>query len=244
MARMSEDNLFSEIRSESLYDCFDLTGPRVVMPSHRLFGNQNIGWSELSNLQVAGQMPGDYYFVVQRWYARTNIPSETHSFETWTHSTPITFLVGYNRVWGLNLRELLDRRPRTDEERPAKLVDGDPWPVLIPCRQTFTVQVDSMAAGALDKAQRWLRNHPTFQNEGDGVVPRVWVHLEGLRIPSTIPSAKIFGLFTQLERKHREPADEIVRWLTGMSKDSTISDDTKATMSVIADGILEGKHKG
>lgn len=244
MPRKEEDQLFSRLRSQNYYDCVNILDPSDMPSSVQIFGNRNIGNEQLTNLHVPGQLGNhEGSFVIQRWYARTNIPDVAPILRIWGHSTQVTFIMGSMPQWLLSVAELLDRRPRTDEARPVRLADGDPWPIILPTRQYIRAQINNYGS-SLEELRGWLRKRPPFQEPG--INPYLWIHFEGLVIPSSslFDTARLFEVLMRDARKRGTVAEEIATWITGLSNDPTISDDTKATMAVISDGIQEGRYKG
>jgi hypothetical protein len=225
------------------------TGTRPGQASLRMFGNANVGMSELTNLQIPGQLAYDRSFVVQRWYARNNFPDHPPElrdlFKRWANSVTVRLDVGSHPEWQLSLYELTERRPRTMAEEVTVYAPTDPFPVVIPVRQNFSVGLDQFG----HSIEEFL---PNLRRTSDSFRPRIWIHLEGVILSpernmngdfSKTASRAIELLFRE-GKKRRTSEEQIVSWLGGLVDDERVSADTKGHVNVIRDAIIEGKHRG
>ncbi len=94
------------------------------MNSLRLFGNANVGNLRLTNMQVAGQMPGDQSFYVAEMYATA---TDFDGLVAIADRAFATFIMGMQPQTQVALREL---------------VHGVPVRLVIPTRQNFSVLLD------------------------------------------------------------------------------------------------------
>ncbi len=98
------------------YDCFDPTTiDRAGGCNIRLFNRDNVGFQNLSNLQIPGMLVCDQTAVIANVYARTNIPTmptELHyALDQVSNMAVVTLVVGEMPQRQFNLAELLKRRP-------------------------------------------------------------------------------------------------------------------------------------
>ena len=217
------------------------TGHMRGESSVRLFGNHNIGASEYTNLQVAGQMTGnDETFIVQRWYARNNFPENdpelTSLFKLWANSAMATFVIGNRWQWAMNLFELTQRgRVQGETYRPS-----DPFPTVIPPRQQFSVNLDNYSY-AIDSFGPRL-NDAMRKLAGAQIRPMIWIHLEGVVCDTSLEVTKKIVSALLVERaKHATVEERIVEWLAGQI--DAADPDAKAQLHAVRDGILEGRHR-
>jgi hypothetical protein len=126
--------------------------PRNQRNSIRIFGNENIGYLQRSNLQVPGSLAGDSSFIVSNFYARV-VGHARLSEVPWL--TTITLTVGHAPLLQV---------PLTD----AFL--GVPCDIGIPTRQNFTMQFDFWGID-LDRLPNLFRNDDPLQ---------IAIHLEGV----------------------------------------------------------------
>lgn len=240
----------SALGTENVYDSFDIGRSGVTQrgwgQTHtpdgeawlRMFGNTNVGNRELSNMQAAGQMGSARTFIVQRWYARHNLPESNTRvmdvFRTWASSVICQFIIGNMWRWTAPLVELLDRRPRTADG--VVRTAADPFPCLVPPRQSFYVQVDQYG-NSVDRFEGVIVDdmRPT----------RVWVHLEGFVFDTDYTRSgfdlkKILSLILVGDRARRTVEEQIVTWL-GVQIE-TADPDAQGQLHAVRDAILEGRH--
>lgn len=239
---MSELNGF---RSKSWYDCVALAtdgyGDLLSTHSIRIFGNSNVGNLNLTNLQVPGQFQFEGSFIVQRWYARTNIQREWNDvwpqFMAAMNTSHATFIMGDKPQWQMAISELLDRRPRRSDEEPqhSRVWAGDPWPLVVPERQFVNVTLDLF--GSADALRTRLLEYVTYE-----FTPRLWIHLEGVSVPDDEDGRRLLDALLNTDRQRRSVEENIVNWLAGMVA-SIDEDAAKAQVLAIADGILSGRAR-
>jgi hypothetical protein len=108
----------------NLYDSVALADIRE--PRQKMFGVQNIGRLEYTNLAAPGTLsllPADQYAVLHNWYARTGVSMPTRrvlrgasdalspdAWEEWVNATTITLVLGCMPVHQLPLADLLRRQ--------------------------------------------------------------------------------------------------------------------------------------
>lgn len=238
----------NDIRHLNLYDGEDV-GEIVRQKWCQVFGNRNIGNAYLTNVQVPGQMAGDAYFVVQRWYARTNIPERDghklyDALRIWANSVVIDFIVGNRPMWTLSLFDLLDRRPRVpDGEQQVRLV-GDPWPTVIPPRQNFMARINYYG-GSGERLKQRVAEYGNLDGTNHPTGARVWLHIEGLEIRTDDHSPAVremMARITSIPRERLAVEEQIAAWLRGVAIKAVPED--QALISVLRDGVLEGRHRG
>lgn len=106
------------------YDGVNIDTDLVPNGSTRMFGNRYIGMRELTNMNVAGMIPGGSNWMIRNWYARTNITEATPEFAAFVEATRLTLRLGNRAFWDLPLSDLLRRRdqpetPPNEEEQRA-----------------------------------------------------------------------------------------------------------------------------
>ncbi len=224
-----------EIRHGVWWDSFELNDR--LSYSTRLFRNANVGMTNLSNMQVGGQLvfPDGFSAIIQRWFARTNVvgDAERASITAWSGNTVATLFLRQQVTWQLHLSELLARRPCHDPDRPEPRRMHDPWPCVVHSRDAMSVSVD-MFDGSRDRiVERFIDRWP-------GQAPAiVSVVFEGLVIPSEIVDPVLSILMTLRDRRVAAHV-EIVDYILGVSRD-LIDSREKDILRVVADGILQHK---
>jgi len=211
--------------------------PHQNIGSLRLFGNANIGNVHLCNLPAAGRVTFDTLFVVQRWYARTNLPTQgpvRDFYERWAHSVNVDFTLGEMPYWHLNLFELDERRPRWRSDSPLSREPPDPWPFTIQVRQNISVRIDNFGYQQLEDLRAAIRREPS-----PVIQPRIWIHFEGVFVRQGMVAA--YFTDNPVRRKALSIEDRIVHWIAGIAEQT--DDIGKAQLAAIADGILEGRHR-
>ncbi len=212
----------------------------------KLFGNANVGDLHRTNMQAAGQFSRhDDPVVVQRWYARTNLPTTgelADAFNLLAHSTAVTFVIGNRVSWQMSLFELLERRPRAAEHADHVLGLADPWPEIVPVRQNVAVQLDRFNDHAFQQVMNLLTQSSVFNSaEQFGLVPPlVWVHLEGVSCPAKVAD-QIGAAMVKRRVVDRSIEEDVVAWIMGIAKHPDTQEPSQ--LVAIADGILEGKHR-
>lgn len=241
MARLQGD-LLDSIEHANYYDCIDIAR---TQNGTKLFGNANIGNYPLTNMQIGGQLGQHRSFVVRRWYARTAIPEIARLAKrpdiidhlgAWSHMATATLMVGHYHRWSMSIADLLGLRPRTDiagEDRRGE----DPWPILIPVRQNFQLQIDWQWSHAHDSLRSFFdSDHP------DGVPrarPLLWCHLDGFTIKEDHKSVQaVLASIVSLTKKREAMADDIAQWIMGESKAPELDDTARALLHAIADGVI------
>lgn len=255
-------SMFGAYRSENYYDCTDVLRDGfgayggAGVSSIRLFGHMNIGNVNLSNLQVPGQLVSDRSFIVQRWYARSNLPDRQPCrdlVKAWANAVNVVMVIGNRPAWRLSLYELLMRMPRTERGEETPHVASDPFPEFIPVRQNFSVQLDCYARNESEALWQELANtqniDPDVNHDGPlPTRPRVWIHLEGLAISEdrshdqrAQPADRVMQYIMAEGQKRMDEAELVVRWLTGMIE--TADPDARGQLHAVRDGVLEGRHR-
>ena len=211
----------------------------ATLNSVRIFGNANVGNPMLSNLQVAGQMGGGDTFVVQRWYARDDIPPAKRPLVIRElEHVHASFQIGHAYAWQLPIVELLRRRPCTEQEGPTEGRSFDPVPKIIPVRQNFSVQVTHYHdAGA--RIAEILRDEETAVH--------LWIHLEGTlvrdnydRSRTTPNKNKLESLMAQRRQEEVTIEERVIHYLRGLKVPG--DDIQNASMDAIIDGLKEERH--
>lgn len=230
--------------SANYWDCFDLRD-RSGERNHRVFGNRNIGQLQLTNLQIPGCLgSSDSYCIVQRWYARTNLPlgdpEVNLRFMRWAENAVVGLIDGESRIrWRSPLADLILRRPRAgDEPRATRMVDGDPWPIVFAPRHHMSVSVDEFRDH--DDVYWTARNSHEFGDYPDSI-PRVWIHFEGIHPPRRARNLtrlveQIVGLVIDRGQERRSTEEKIAAWVLGIAKATGDS-----AVEAVADGILAGR---
>lgn len=243
MARLQGD-LLDSIEHANYYDCIDIAR---TQNGTKLFGNANIGNYPLTNMQIGGQFGHHRSFVVRRWYARTAIPEIARLAKrpdiadhlgAWSHMATATFVVGTQYRWSMSIADLLGLRPRTDiagEERRSE----DPWPILIPVRQVFQIQIDWQWSHAHDS----LRSFFDSDHLPDGPVPvdrpLLWCHLDGFTLDADQEAVQaVLASIVGLTKKREAMANDIAQWILGESKAPELDDAGRAMLQAIADGVI------
>ncbi len=111
------DAMFDGLSVPSPYMC---SAVEYLKAGHiRMFGNANIGYQELTNLQVSGQFTYDRSDVwITNWYARSNIPNTCAQFRDWAMSTDAQLTVGYHYTpMRSSIYELIFRAPQFEDVR-------------------------------------------------------------------------------------------------------------------------------
>lgn len=242
MARLQGD-ILDCIEYANYYDCIDVARSQN---GTKLFGNANIGAYPLTNMQIGGQLGEDHSFLVRRWYARTAIPEIARltnrpdiidHLGAWSHMATATFVVGNRYRWSMSIADLLGLRPRTDiagEERRAE----DPWPILIPVRQTFQIQIDWQWSHAHDALRSFFDSgHP--DDPVPGARPLLWCHLDGFTLETDQKSVQaVLASIVGLTKKREAMAYEIAQWIMGESQAPELDDAGRAMLQAIADGVI------
>lgn len=238
-----------EIRHINLYDSFDLD--EIVLPRYtQLFSNRNVGNSYLTNLQIAGQLPSECWFIVQRWYARTNIPERDKSgldeaLRIWANSVVIEFIIGNRPEWQLSLFDLIDRRPRVPPGEQQLRLAGDPWPTVVPPRQHFLARINSFGESVGRLLER-VTAHGKLDGTAHPTGARIWLHLEGLEVRTDGDYRGVYEIMkgmTNVPREHMAVEEQVAAWLRGMAIKNPSPED-RGLIDALRDGILEGKHRG
>lgn len=221
--------------STSMYDSFALGDAGIPsLRVFRLFGNANVGVRNHSNLSAAGMLnPRQGAFVVQRWYARTNLPAQhAEAFHAWSHTVSVTFVVGTRFVWQLPLSELLQRRPRDGVD----ISTIDPWPLVVPPREYVGVEVACGDGARTDAVVQSVGSSPPPW-------PRVWIHFDGLAAQHNghdLRTNAVIDRLLAVRQKAKTVDERAVAWILRQVEDAP--DDVKAQAQAFADGLLEGRH--
>ncbi len=205
----------------------------------RIFGNANIGNGQLSNLQVPGRLSENPYrpVIVQRWYARTNIPDVGAAWEEfciWSHSVKVQLRRGPNAIWGRSLYELIKMIPRTDGEAVVQ----DPWPCHFPSHEIVSVALDAYAGS--DHLEEIL------QSEVGPFGQRwfVWVHLDGVEFAgSSKEFKKLAGILERSDERQASETQRIAAWILRESRNPLMKPEDAAQLVALHDGIQEGRHR-
>ncbi len=163
--------------------------------------------------------------IIQRWYARTNVP-EIDDLKAWAQSSKVScWDTGTDRaVWSLSLAELLERRPsdQSSLRRPC-----DPWPwVAMPWTMLL-----------VDKEDLEPRN--TVRSTL--IPPRCWICFEGLQVSDPRLVDDVIKLLCRHRATKRSAQEEIIDYITGIAKD-TKEPMERAILEVVADGIRQHKE--
>jgi hypothetical protein len=237
------------------YDAFDINDQ--FRSSLRLFGNTNIGNAHLTNIQVPGILGGDNILILQRWWARTNVGinpiSETRTgaaalMTQLAHSMQLIVEVGQRYTWRRSLAELYDRRPRLTPDNHYEAHRCDPLPMIIKPRTNVQVRIDGFDPELFDELARIVRREGPNGLNTESRTPLVWIHLEGIEIPSGHRFAfghdgeKLADRIMSVHREHRSAEERIADWILGRMHDA--APEEMQYLSVVRDAILEGKHRG
>lgn len=233
-----ESVAINDIRHMNVYDGVRCCRDRNPFMTNgmKLFGNANVGDFSFTNLMLPGYLDnGETPTVVQRWYARTDLPSTSvasAAFHEWAHSAQATFVMGNWPLWKLSVAELLDRRPRADRDAVV-----DPWPIVVPTRQYVSVQIDYSEV-KLDRLVGILESEYGEYVDSVGGNPKLWIHVEGLsRVTQPVLDA-----ITKASQKRRSVEDSVAAWILGLA-DEKCDGDVKAQLQAVADGVLERRHE-
>lgn len=251
-AVLSDDDLLQHLRATNLWDSISLTDETYTYYSTRLFGNANIGRLDLCNLQVPGQVAGDEAFVIMNWYTRTAMEN-SRELDQYAANTYATLVVGDRPIWCAPLVNLGLGRSRLRNTVPR-------WPAVLVSRQAFNVNIESFN-GCHDPL-RVPANARIAREVGDG---RLWIHLEGVRIPTELwwenygggvdeaelkqlnarwvrVLARVLRLLTSDRSQAVDTAEHIARWLSSGADDDS-PDELRAQLTALADAIREGKWR-
>lgn len=242
--KLGEIDVLSQCCSKNYWDSVSVPMLRQERNA-RLFGNANIGYQYLTNLQVPGQFSyDDSPLLIQRWYARTNLveePALMSALRHWAESVQACLVIGDVPRWRLPLSDLLLRRPFASEQ--ARLLDGDPWPIVLHQRQVFRVTLDAFIDADVQPLITELANcgyatEPYLQNQG-----LIWIHFEGLNPPS---ENKVWDVESLLDiviaegKKRRTTEEKIANWVLGVAR----REGGNVQLEAIADAILDGRASG
>jgi len=235
----------ASIRSCNFYDCIEFGGFGGALPlqsSERIFSNRNVGDVSRTNLQVAGMVThGDDVFIMQNWYARTNIPLTGRVgdlMRLFAHSTNVTLHVNSKHERALNLYDLLRswRVGEIDGDGVQVLRPAPGWPIVFQPRSRLTVQVDMFT-----DARQHLSDRVAGEFSAERIeYPRVWIHLEGLVMEHGVGVNRVIKILAGEATETRTSEQLICEWVRGIAV-ATPSD--AAQLMAVADGIEEQRHR-
>jgi hypothetical protein len=245
--------MLRELQTLNVWDARPLTEAQSY--SVRLFGNANVGNLLLTNLQVQGMLSHDRSCLIQRWYARTNLPEHgpvRDAFNAWANCATATFVLGGKPPQTvLSVRDLVARCPTYEEQETARPLRYDPVPMIVPVRQNISVQLDRFTPELNDRLLSAIAR--------EGVVnPLLWIHLEGVQLPgiryrddTTERDSRWAPMFDQviahvmrLETEQKTAEERVIQYILGIAKEPGASADARAQAFAIADGIMEGRARG
>ena len=237
-AVLSDDDLLCHLRPAIVWDSFRL-GPDLSYES-RLFGSANVGNLHLTNMQVPGGIPGELHFIVMHWSARHNAtgPLGHDLVAQAAHGTYITLTVNSAHVATYPLALLMS----ATGARPPQ------WPIVIQARESFDVRVSA------------FRHATTVATRFGDNPPHIWIQLEGVYVPRDLYStwhlsndpeeireemrrwrvlqSRILRILTSDRSRAVDTAEHIARWVSSTA-DETVTDDVRASLHALADGIRE-----
>lgn len=235
----------------SLYDVLPLNAWDSVSLTEsnyysvRLFGSANVGNLNLSNLQVPGMLVHDRTAVVQRWYARTNLPKRgpaRDAFNLFAEQAYVTMILGDKPQSVMNLRDLIARRPtyEGDSDSESTKQRFDSVPIVVPIRQNVSASLDRFSQSVHDRMLGAFR-------ECEIGSAHVWVHLEGFCLPfESSPNSdlatKVIDHVLMLTEEQRSTEQRVIDYLLGVAMGTT-DETAKAQCFALADGIMEGRAR-
>ncbi len=148
------------LRRRHWWDCMEF-GAIVAEPRTRLFGNRNIGDSNLSNMQVAGCLASDNMSYVRAWYLSLDADPEL--------IRPLEQMLCQSTAT-LHMGDMPQRNDRgIDLWREPQPVD-----VMVPVRQNMDVTLEFFG-----RAFETFRDLAASRFSVALEPFRIWVHLEG-----------------------------------------------------------------